>query len=126
MRTRHQHPLQLALLLAALPCTVAGCTHVGSAADQRDPSNGVPKQVTFDRVTARRRLAIFSSDITAGQMIPDRFSDYGEQKVPKIGWSDPPVDTRSIVVLVEDSDAPGEKPFVHWLVLNLPAATRFI
>ncbi len=39
--------------------------------------------------------------------------------VPPIEWEGIPPITKSIVVIVEDPDAPFPKPFVHWLVYGI-------
>ena len=38
---------------------------------------------------------------------------------PQLCWSGVPRDTREIVVLCEDPDAPMAKPFVHWVLYGI-------
>jgi len=39
---------------------------------------------------------------------------------PVLRWSAIPSDTRSLVLICEDPDAPFPDPFVHWLVYDIP------
>jgi Raf kinase inhibitor-like YbhB/YbcL family protein len=52
--------------------------------------------------------------------IPELFSDYGEGISPAIRWQGAPEGTRSFVILMEDPNAPQPRPFVHWVLYNLP------
>jgi len=71
-----------------------------------------------------------SSDLPAGVPIPPRFifNGYGckgQNVSPAIAWSNPPADTKSFALLVHDPDAPtGGKGWWHWIVVDIPAATR--
>jgi Raf kinase inhibitor-like YbhB/YbcL family protein len=53
--------------------------------------------------------------------IPSAHSAYGENRSPVLSWSGAPGGTKSFVLMMEDPDALSPKPFVHWLVANLPA-----
>jgi hypothetical protein len=67
-----------------------------------------------------RTLEVTSSAFTDGGMLPRAYTADGAGAAPPIAWSNVPRGTHSIVVVVEDSDAPLAKPFVHWLVYDLP------
>ena len=57
-----------------------------------------------------------------GVPIPSHYSSQEGQNIsPPLRWSDLPAETRSIALIVEDPDAPTPKPFVHWLMYNIPA-----
>jgi Raf kinase inhibitor-like YbhB/YbcL family protein len=43
----------------------------------------------------------------------------GVGESPQVSWSSPPDGTRSLVLLLEDPDAP-RGTFTHWLVYNIP------
>jgi Raf kinase inhibitor-like YbhB/YbcL family protein len=55
--------------------------------------------------------------------IPARYTCSGADVSPPIRWSGLPSGAQSIALTVIDPDAPG-KPFVHWLVFNLPVSTE--
>ena len=65
-------------------------------------------------------LGVSSPDFDAGDAIPARHTDYGECRSPALRWK-AVGGARSYAVLVEDPDAPTDKPFVHWLAWNIPA-----
>lgn len=81
------------------------------------------KKVAFEQLAPKTTLTVTSPDITANQPIPEQFTAYGANKVPTITWSTPPPGTKTLLLLVEDPDAPADKPYVHYLVYNIPPAT---
>lgn len=58
-----------------------------------------------------------------GGSIPPRYTCDGEDVSPPLSWSSVPEGTRSLVLIVDDPDAPGDEPWVHWLLYNLPPTT---
>lgn len=62
-----------------------------------------------------------SEAFASGHPIPRRFSREGADLSPPFEWEDVPEAAESLVILCEDPDAPGEQPFVHWLVYNILA-----
>jgi Raf kinase inhibitor-like YbhB/YbcL family protein len=57
-----------------------------------------------------------------GQPIPSRHTCDGEDLSPALSWTDPPEDTRSLALVVDDPDAPSGT-FTHWLAWGIdPAA----
>lgn len=52
--------------------------------------------------------------------IPVRYTGDGADVSPPLEWSDLPRDTQDVALICEDHDAPGEKPFVHWIACHLP------
>ena len=69
-------------------------------------------------------LALSSSDFTNGGGIPRRFTCEGEDVSPALSWSGVPPGTRSLVLIVDDPDAPDPKApkmtWVHWVLHDLP------
>ncbi len=57
--------------------------------------------------------------------IPARFTCDGADVSPPLSWSGLPEGTRSLVLVVDDPDAPDPKApkmtWVHWVLYNLPA-----
>jgi Raf kinase inhibitor-like YbhB/YbcL family protein len=49
----------------------------------------------------------------------------GDDRSPPIGWEGVPYGTKSLVMIVDDADAP-HKYFVHWLAWNIPANWTFL
>ena len=53
------------------------------------------------------------------ERIPDRYARGADNLSPPLEWSDVPEGTRSLVLLVEDPDAPRGM-FRHWAVHDIP------
>jgi Raf kinase inhibitor-like YbhB/YbcL family protein len=69
--------------------------------------------------TAGVNIAITSTSFAGNGTIPTKHADYGEKISPALSWTVPP-SAKSLVVIVEDPDAKEPKPFVHWVLYNLP------
>ena len=52
--------------------------------------------------------------------MPTQFTCDGNDAPPPINVSDPPKDTRSFAVIMDDPDAP-KGTFTHWLAYDIPA-----
>ncbi|MFE8644196.1 YbhB/YbcL family Raf kinase inhibitor-like protein [Sphingomonas sp. NCPPB 2930] len=53
--------------------------------------------------------------------IPALYTADGEGRSPPLQWTGVPAGTASVVLLVEDADAPTPRPLVHAIVVDLPA-----
>ncbi len=68
-------------------------------------------------------LKLESPAFAQGQPIPRQYSCEGADVSPPLRWSDPPQGVKSLALIFDDPDAPvGD--WVHWVIYNLPAATR--
>jgi Raf kinase inhibitor-like YbhB/YbcL family protein len=68
-------------------------------------------------------FALTSSAFGHGEVIPRRHTCEGEDVSPALEWSDPPAGTRSLVLVMDDPDAPGGT-FTHWLAWGLAPDVR--
>ena len=59
-----------------------------------------------------------------GDRIPEKYSRDGGNVSPPLAWSDLPPQTRELALIVDDPDAPGPSPFVHWVAYKIAAASR--
>jgi Raf kinase inhibitor-like YbhB/YbcL family protein len=70
-------------------------------------------------------LILQSSAFAAGAPIPAKHTCEGADLSPPLHWSGVPAGTRSLVLIVDDPDAPDPQApkttWVHWVVYNLPA-----
>ena len=64
-------------------------------------------------------IKVSSQAFSNGGTIPSRYTCSGADVSPPLSWSALPDGTKSIGLTVIDPDAPG-KPFVHWVLFNLP------
>lgn len=58
-------------------------------------------------------LTVTSNALTEGGRIPERFTADGEGVSPDLGWTEVPIGTTWIAILVEDADSPTPSPLVH-------------
>jgi hypothetical protein len=69
-------------------------------------------------------LTLKSSAFDNGSAIPSRYTCEGEDVSPPLTWAGVPETARSLVLIVDDPDAPDPKApkmtWVHWVLYNLP------
>ena len=69
-------------------------------------------------------LTLTSSAFAPGDKIPSKYTCEGDDLSPPLAFKDVPDGTKSLVLIVDDPDAPDPKApkrvWVHWLVYNLP------
>jgi len=70
-------------------------------------------------------MRITSQAFTDGGTIPDKYSKYGENRIPPIHFEEVPSKARSLALIVDDPDAP-QGTFTHWLLFNMDPAIREI
>ena len=68
-------------------------------------------------------LQISSTAFSAGETIPKKFTCDGPDVSPQLKWNDPPANTQSFSLIMDDPDAPGGT-WVHWVLYDLPANAR--
>lgn len=69
---------------------------------------------------AGKTLAVTSASFSDGATIPAKCTCDGSNLSPELAWSGEPATTQSILIFVDDPDAPFA--FVHWIAFNLPAS----
>lgn len=77
-------------------------------------------------VQPARDMILHSDAFELGGWIPQRHAGPGEGDniSPPLHWSHVPPQTRELLLVCEDPDAPARHPFIHWM-LRIPAtATR--
>jgi Raf kinase inhibitor-like YbhB/YbcL family protein len=99
----------LAALLAAAPAAAAG-----GGADRLAIRSLAPDG-------SAAILTVTSSAFEEGAPIPERFAGYRDGPSPPLSWSGAPRQTGAFALIVEDPDAPGATPFVHWIAYDIPA-----
>jgi Raf kinase inhibitor-like YbhB/YbcL family protein len=71
-------------------------------------------------------LTVASPAFGRGEALPARHTCDGAGESPPLSVAGVPEGTKSLALVVDDPDAPGQKPFVHWLLWNVPADTTEI
>jgi Raf kinase inhibitor-like YbhB/YbcL family protein len=69
-------------------------------------------------------LQLTSAAFAPGGEIPIRHTCQGEDRSPPLAWSGVPTNAKSLVLIVDDPDAPDpaapKMVYVHWVLYNLP------
>jgi Raf kinase inhibitor-like YbhB/YbcL family protein len=108
-----------ALLLATGACSPGG--DGGSGAPASPQTAAKPLAVT--RVKSKGGTMVVSSPVFAdGAPIPDIYTGYGQGAPPPVMWT-PVANAKSYAVVIEDPDAPGRSPYVHWIVYQIATTT---
>ena len=68
-------------------------------------------------------IQLSSTAFDEGQAVPKEHTADGRNSSPPLRWQDAPTGTGSWALICEDPDAP-RGTFTHWVLYNLPAATR--
>jgi Raf kinase inhibitor-like YbhB/YbcL family protein len=68
-------------------------------------------------------IAVTSPVIKNDGTIPEAYSAYGDNLSPALHWA-AANGAKSYMVVVQDPDAKGPMPVVHWTIWNISAATR--
>jgi Raf kinase inhibitor-like YbhB/YbcL family protein len=82
---------------------------------QQTPSGQQPAQSAVS--SAKLTLAVDS--LSQGAALPDVYTCKGAGESPRVSWSGIPREAKSLVLIVDDPDAPAGT-FTHWLVYNIP------
>lgn len=73
-------------------------------------------------------LEIRSTAFESGGAIPSRFTCEGRDLSPPLEWQGLPRGTKSLVLIVDDPDAPDpaapKMTWVHWVLADLPPETK--
>jgi Raf kinase inhibitor-like YbhB/YbcL family protein len=73
-------------------------------------------------------LTLTSPAFTAGHDIPSDFTCEGGDVSPTLAWSGIPAGAKSLVLIVDDPDAPDpaapKMTWVHWVLYNIPPDTK--
>jgi len=71
-------------------------------------------------------LQISSSVFSHNGAIPKKYTCDGNDLSPPLSWTGVPANAKTLVLIVDDPDAPDPKApkmtWVHWLLYNLPAS----
>lgn len=66
-------------------------------------------------------MEIKSNSFKNGERIPKKYTCEGEDISPELHWGGVPQDTKSLVIIVNDPDAPVGT-FNHWVIYDIPVS----
>ena len=117
-------PSRRRLALVTILALIAGLDCSGEPkknATARQPRDETPRSAK--EVPSIMKLT--SPAFAAEGEIPARYTCQGDDVSPALAWSAVPEDARSLVLIVDDPDAPDpaapKMTWVHWVLYNLPA-----
>lgn len=76
--------------------------------------------IAIDLVEAEASITVTSPSFGDGEAIPLKHAAEGDNASPALEWDTPPDGAQSFVVIVDDPDAAEPKPFVHWVLFDIP------
>jgi len=72
-------------------------------------------------------LTLTTTAFEDGGVIPNKYSQAGEQISPKLTWTNVPANTASFALIVHDPDVALQKSpndVLHWMIFNIPGTAR--
>jgi Raf kinase inhibitor-like YbhB/YbcL family protein len=82
--------------------------------------------VAADAKEVNPTMKLTSPNFENQKEIPRKYTCDGEDVSPALAWSNVPKGTKSLVLIVDDPDAPDpanpRMTWVHWVIYNIPAA----
>jgi phosphatidylethanolamine-binding protein (PEBP) family uncharacterized protein len=112
-----------AVILIALLIS-CGCN---SVAPSHPPSES-PAPEQYQQTPSSAQSEAFGLNVGSlapGSVLPDVYSCKGASESPAVSWDGIPAGTKSLVLILEDPDAPSGR-FTHWIVYNIPTNARTI
>jgi Raf kinase inhibitor-like YbhB/YbcL family protein len=110
--------IAISLCALVLACQTKQATEVGSTS----PS-ATPPQVQEGEDTVK----VVSSAFEHEQGIPAKYTCEGDDVSPPLSWSEIPAEAKSLVLIVDDPDAPDpaapQTVWVHWVLYDIPPST---
>lgn len=111
--------IQVILLGITLNCLVAGVAETGMLKSQQEKGDEKERVIMSMRIT--------SSSFPHDGVIPARHTCDGHDTSPELIWTEVPEGAKSLVLIVDDPDAPDpaapKRTWVHWVLYNIPADT---
>lgn len=87
--------------------------------DHRPTHAGAPLTIGAVQPQMAGGLAVRSPALDMDGWIDPQFSADGDNVSPPLSWNLMP-EAESFALVVEDPDAPGDNPFIHWLLWDIP------
>jgi Raf kinase inhibitor-like YbhB/YbcL family protein len=111
---------RIVLLISIL---LAACASATTASESTASPQPTANQTLAPTTEANMTFQLTSDAFANGQSIPAKYTCIGKNISPALTWTEPPANTQSFALIVDDPDAPGGT-WVHWVLYNIPAATH--
>jgi hypothetical protein len=83
------------------------------------PSPSPPANQQIGSTVPSETFMIRVASLSPGSVLPDVYTCKGTSESPEVAWSGVPNSTKSLVLILDDPDAPNGR-FTHWIVFNIP------
>jgi hypothetical protein len=94
-----------------------GCT--GASPASPPPSGSSQQVITTPQTNGTAvTLSLRVAQLTPGAVLPEIYTCKGTSESPPVRWSGIPDEAKSLVLILEDPDAPAGT-YTHWLVYNI-------
>lgn len=105
-------------VLAASILAVPACRKTPTETTAADTTGSSAAQAT----TLPTGMTLTSLDFADGRPIPrvHAYTGEGENRPPRLAWSNLPAGTVELALIVDDPDAPRPEPWVHDVLYNIP------
>ncbi len=107
--------LPLAVMITLI--CAAGCMNPQQSSSPASTVQTVSLPPTTDTHPGTFILSVDS--LNPGSTLPETYTCKGADESPEVSWSGIPPGTESLVLILDDPDAP-RGTFTHWLVYNIP------
>jgi Raf kinase inhibitor-like YbhB/YbcL family protein len=97
------------------------CTSVREPNGKKSPPAPKPAK---SQGTKAMTMKITSTAFKDGEAILPKFTGEGSDLSPPLEWSDVPEKAKELVLICDDPDAPGDEPWVHWVIYKIPAHVK--
>jgi len=118
--------LMLSVVILIFLLVSSGCTSVAPSSPAPatpDPDISLSQKTSSPAPPGTFTLKIDS--LVPGSALPEVYSCKGTGESPAVSWDGIPASTKSLVLILEDPDAPSGT-FTHWLIYNIPTDARSI
>ncbi len=107
----------ISTILIIVILLLSGCT---STAPPANSATIAPTQPAYQTPPASPTgLTIRVDSLGAGSPLPEAYTCKGAGESPDVAWDGIPAGTKSLVLILDDPDAPNGR-FTHWIVYNIP------
>lgn len=110
----------ISLIILVAVTVAAGCSISSSSKPSAETTRAGPSVDIKDPSSVSEGSLSLSVDfLEPGDVIPDIYTCKGTRESPEASWEGIPDGSKSLVLILEDPDAPSGL-FTHWIVYNLP------
>jgi Raf kinase inhibitor-like YbhB/YbcL family protein len=109
------------LLIACLTACIAGELPPPTEPSAGGGPNGGPSGPSTPGEEGMAMILLTSTAFADGEPIPRDHTGEGDDLSPLMTWTGLPPGTKSLALVCDDPDAPTPRPWVHWVIYNIPA-----